>query len=212
MKSAIQFLLYTAKGFKSRIGIILIIGLAEVVLSLAFVWISKAVIDVATGERAGELLQYSLVLVGLVLLQILVRVWDSRLRKMTRMRLGNSVRYNVFSRLLHTRWQELSTLHSGDMLTRIIKDTDDVTEVTVNAFSAAILAVVQLLGALAILIFLDPTLALILGGGGHAAAGRFQQALLQVYAQIHAGGEREREPDHFYDGRKPFKPGGNTHF
>ena len=165
MKSAIQFLLYTAKGFKSRIGIILIIGLAEVVLSLAFVWISKAVIDVATGERAGELLQYSLVLVGLVLLQILVRVWDSRLRKMTRMRLGNSVRYNVFSRLLHTRWQELSTLHSGDMLTRIIKDTDDVTEVTVNAFSAAILAVVQLLGALAILIFLDPTLALILGVG-----------------------------------------------
>ncbi len=135
MKSAIQFLLYTAKGFKSRIGIILIIGLAEVVLSLAFVWISKAVIDVATGERAGELLQYSLVLVGLVLLQILVRVWDSRLRKMTRMRLGNSVRYNVFSRLLHTRWQELSTLHSGDMLTRIIKDTDDVTEVTVNAFN-----------------------------------------------------------------------------
>ena len=165
MKSAIQFLLYTAKGFKSRIGIILIIGLAEVVLSLAFVWISKAVIDVATGERAGELLQYSLVLVGLVLLQILVRVWDSRLRKMTRMRLGNSVRYNVFSRLLHTRWQELSTLHSGDMLTRIIKDTDDVTEVTVNAFPAAILAVVQLLGALAILIFLDPTLALILGVG-----------------------------------------------
>lgn len=165
MKSAIQFLLYTTRGFKSRIGIILIIGLAEVVLSLAFVWISKAVIDVATGERAGELLQYSLVLVGLVLLQILVRVWDSRLRKMTRMRLGNSVRYNVFSRLLHTRWQELSTLHSGDMLTRIIKDTDDVTEVTVNAFPAAILAVVQLLGALAILIFLDPTLALILGVG-----------------------------------------------
>lgn len=165
MKSAIQFLLYTTRGFKSRIGIILIIGLAEVVLSLAFVWISKAVIDVATGERAGELLPYSLVLVGLVLLQILFRVWDSRLRKMTRMRLGNSVRYNVFSRLLHTRWQELSTLHSGDMLTRIIKDTDDVTEVTVNAFPAAILAVVQLLGALAILIFLDPTLALILGLG-----------------------------------------------
>ena len=165
MKSAIQFLLYTAKGFKSRIGIILIIGLAEVAFSLAFVWISKAVIDVATGERAGELLYYSLVLVALVLLQILVRVWDNRLRTMTQVRMGNSVRYKVFSRLLYTRWQELSTLHSGDMITRIIKDTDDVIEVTVNAFPAAILAVVQLLGALAILIFLDPMLALILGVG-----------------------------------------------
>ena len=65
MKSAIQFLLYTAKGFKSRIGMILLIGLAEVASSLAFVWISKAVIDVATGVRAGELLYYSLALVGL---------------------------------------------------------------------------------------------------------------------------------------------------
>lgn len=165
MKSAIQFLLYTAKGFKSRIGMILLIGLAEVAFSLAFVWISKAVIDVATGVRAGELLYYSLVLVGLVLLQILFRVLDNRVRAMTQVRLGNSVRYNVFSRLLYTRWQELSTLHSGDMLTRIIKDTDDVIEVIVNAFPAAILAVVQLLGALAILFFLDPMLALILGVG-----------------------------------------------
>ena len=144
---------------------ILLIGLAEVAFSLAFVWISKAIIDVATGVRAGELLYYSLVLVGLVLLQILFRVLDNRLRAMTQVRLGNSVRYNVFSRLLYTRWQELSTLHSGDMLTRIIKDTDDVIEVIVNAFPAAILAVVQLLGALAILFFLDPMLALILGVG-----------------------------------------------
>ncbi|HBG53113.1 MAG TPA: ABC transporter ATP-binding protein, partial [Rikenellaceae bacterium] len=165
MRSALQFLLYTSKGFKSRIGIILLIGLAEVFFSLAFVWISKTIIDIATGERSGELLYHSLLLVTLVLIQILFRVWDTRLRRMTEVRMGNSVRYNVFSRLLYTRWQELSTLHSGDMLTRIIKDTDDVINVLVSAFPVAILAVVQLVGALAILFFLDHTLALILGIG-----------------------------------------------
>ncbi len=165
MRSALQFLLYTSKGFKSRIGIILLIGLAEVFFSLAFVWISKTIIDIATGERSGELLYHSLLLVTLVLIQILFRVWDTRLRRMTEVRMGNSVRYNVFSRLLYTRWQELSTLHSGDMLTRIIKDTDDVINVLVSALPVAILAVVQLVGALAILFFLDHTLALILGIG-----------------------------------------------
>ena len=142
MRSALQFLLYTSKGFKSRIGIILLIGLAEVFFSLAFVWISKTIIDIATGERSGELLYHSLLLVTLVLIQILFRVWDTRLRRMTEVRMGNSVRYNVFSRLLYTRWQELSTLHSGDMLTRIIKDTDDVINVLVSALPVAILAVV----------------------------------------------------------------------
>ena len=79
--------------------------------------------------------------------------------------MANSIRLNVFSRLLYTRWQELSTLHSGDMLTRIIKDTDDVINVIVTTFPLAISAGVQFIGALVILFILDPILALILGIG-----------------------------------------------
>src|SRR5690606_23746432 len=96
---------------------------------------------------------------------ILFRLIDIRLRRMTEVRMGNTIRYNVFSHLLYTRWQELTAMHSGDMITRIIKDTDDVINVMVTALPLAINAVTQFAGALIILYILDPMLALILGIG-----------------------------------------------
>ena len=165
MKSSLQFLRYTSKGFRTRIGMIMLIGLAEVAFSLAFVWYSKIIIDTATGERQGELFYYAIILSVLVLLQIFFRLLDIRLRRMTEVRMANSIRYNVFSHLLYTRWQELSSMHSGDMITRIIKDTDDVINVMVTALPLAIVAATQFIGALVILYILDPMLALILGVG-----------------------------------------------
>src|SRR5690554_157682 len=163
MKSALDFLRFASKGVRSRIAMILLIGLAEVAFSLAFVWFSKAIIDIATGDREGRLSHHAILLVVLIILQILFRLWDIRLRRMTEVRLGNSIRHNIFSRLLYSRWQELSSMHSGDMLTRVIKDTDDVINVLVTALPLAIVAVTQFAGALVILYILDPTLAIILG-------------------------------------------------
>lgn len=165
MKSTLQFLKYTSQGFRTRIAMIIMIGMAEVTFSLAFVWYSKIIIDTATGEPQGDLLYYAILLVVLVILQILFRLFDIRLRRMTEVRMGNAIRYNVFSRLLYTSWQELSSMHSGDMITRIIKDTDDVINVMVTALPLAIIATTQFAGALIILYILDPMLALILGIG-----------------------------------------------
>ena len=165
MKSTLQFLKYTSKGFRARISVIILIGLTEVAFSLAFVWYSKIIIDIATGAREGQLLSYAILLVVLVVLQILFRLFDIRMRRMTEVRMGNAIRYSVFSHLLYTRWQELSSMHSGDMITRIIKDTDDVIEMMVTAIPLTIVATTQFVGAVVLLYILDPMLALILGVG-----------------------------------------------
>lgn len=165
MKSTFQFLRYTSKGFRFRIGMIILIGLAEVAFTLAFVWFSKIIIDTATSGQHNNLLTYAIILVALVLLQIFFRLWDIRLRRMAEVRMANSIRYNVFSHLLYTNWQELLPMHSGDMLTRIIKDTDDVINVMVTAIPLALVASAQFAGALVILYILDPMLAIILGIG-----------------------------------------------
>ena len=165
IKDTFQFLRFTSKGFRAQIGLIVFIELFEVAFSLAFVWYSKIIIDIATGVRSGELLYYSILLVVLMTLQILFRLIDIHLRRMTEVRMANSIRYNVFSHLLYTRWQELSSIHSGDMITRIIKDTDDVISLMVTTLPMIIAATAQFVGALVILYILDPMLALILGVG-----------------------------------------------
>ncbi len=120
MKATLSFTNSITKGFRLRIALIVLLGLLGVFFSLAFVWCSKLVIDIATKAREGELTYYALVLILLMAFSILFRVIDVRLRRMTEVKLGNAIRYNLFSQLLYTRWQELSLLHSGDMLTRFI--------------------------------------------------------------------------------------------
>lgn len=165
MKASLEFLKHTSKGYRTRIGMIILIGLVEVAFSLAFVWYSKIIIDTATQGVKGELFYYAILLIVLIILQILFRLLDIRLRRMTEVRMANSIRHNVFSHLLYTRWQDLSAMHSGDMITRIIKDTDDVINVIVTALPLAIVTATQFAGAVALLYFLDPTLAIILGVG-----------------------------------------------
>ncbi len=165
MKASLEFLRYTSKGYRTRIGVIILIGLAEVAFSLAFVWYSKIIIDIATQGVKGKLFYYAILLIVLVVLQILFRLLDIRLRRMTEVRMANSIRHNVFSHLLYTRWQDLSSMHSGDMITRIIKDTDDVINVIVTALPLTITAATQFAGAVVFLYILDPMLAIILGVG-----------------------------------------------
>ena len=163
MKATLSFTNSITKGFRLRIALIVLLGLLGVFFSLAFVWCSKLVIDIATKAREGELTYYALLLILLMAFSILFRVIDVRLRRMTEVKLGNTIRYNLFSQLLYTRWQELSLLHSGDMLTRFIKDSDEMVNVLVTAVPLCIVAAAQFAGALVVLYILDPMLAIILG-------------------------------------------------
>lgn len=163
MKATLSFTNSITKGFRLRIALIVLLGLLGVFFSLAFVWCSKLVIDIATKAREGELTYYALLLILLMAFSILFRVIDVRLRRMTEVKLGNAIRYNLFSQLLYTRWQELSLLHSGDMLTRFIKDSDEMVNVLVTAVPLCIVAAAQFAGALVVLYILDPMLAIILG-------------------------------------------------
>ncbi|MGI6074403.1 MAG: ABC transporter ATP-binding protein [Fermentimonas sp.] len=163
MSSTLEFLHSFSKGYKLRLGVIVFIGLIEVGLSLVFVWMSKAIIDIATGYRSGDLVVYGAMLIGIMACQIALRLVGLRLARMTEVKLGNKIRYDVFSRLLYSRWEELSAIHSGDMLTRLIKDTNEVVNVLVTSVPVAITATTQFIGAVVVLYILDPKLAIILG-------------------------------------------------
>lgn len=160
----ITFLKQITQGYRSHLSAIVFIQMAEVVFSLLFVWFSKAIIDTATGLRSGSSLSfYAVLLVLLMTLQIFLRIADVRLRNMTEVQLGNNIRRQIFSRLIYARWSELSTLHSGDVLTRIIHDTDDVVRTLVSALPTVVSASLQFMGAMVLLYIFDPVLALILG-------------------------------------------------
>lgn len=163
MLQFLRFLTDISKGHRKALTMIILIGIFSVAVSLTFVWALKIVIDVASGDAQGSLFHYSLILVFLTLLRVLLNVVDVRYVNITEVKVGNSIRQNVFANLLYTKWIETGALHSGDVLTRIIKDTDDIIKTLISTFPMVITATLQLGGAFIILLVMDPVLALILG-------------------------------------------------
>lgn len=163
MMHFLNFLKEISQGHRRSLVMITVIGTLSVVVSLSFVWALKAIIDVASGDATGSLLHYSLLLVLLTLLRVFLNVTDVRYVNMTEVKVGNSIRQKVFANLLYTRWTEMSSLHSGDVLTRIIKDTDDIIKTMITVLPMLVTSTLQLLGAFVMLLVMDPLLALILG-------------------------------------------------
>lgn len=160
-----HFLRKITRGHRLYITGIVAINVMEVFFTLLFVWLSKTIIDVATGGIQGSLLHYSLAIVALTILQVLVRTLDTQLRNVTEARLANSIRYHVFGHLLYVRWVHLPELHNGDVLTRLTRDADDVVRAIVTSLPLASAALIQLVAAVGLLFYFDPTLAVILGVG-----------------------------------------------
>lgn len=159
----IKFIQQTSSGYRLRILGIVFLKVLDVVLSLAFVWFSKTIIDIATGQQTGDLAFYAIILVLILLFQIAFRLIEIRLVNIIGVELTNSIRDRVFSNILYTRWQDLSVFRSGDTLNRLIRDTEDISSLLIRVLPTTVSALLQFVGALIMLTILDPMLALILG-------------------------------------------------
>lgn len=153
------------RGYKWSLMSIILIGIFSTLVSLSTVWLSKYIVDVVTGVSTGDWRWLGVAFMATLGISALLRLWGISTTNKTSILLGNTVRLKIFRHLLYTRWEKLKELHSGDMLTRIIKDTDDLVQLLVVSLPSAILNLVQLVASLAMLYYFDPTLALMLGIG-----------------------------------------------
>lgn len=153
------------RGYKWSLIGILFIGVMSTLVSLSTVWLSKWIVDVVTGVAVGDWRWLGIAFMATLGITALLRLWGISLTNRTAVRMGNAVRLRVFRHLLYTRWESLKELHTGDMLTRIIKDTDDVVQLLIVSLPSAIINVLQLVASLAMLYYFDATLAMMLGIG-----------------------------------------------
>lgn len=140
----------------------LILGTIGVVLSLCFVYLFKAAIDIATGAQTGNLvLILFFYVVGTVLERILGFV-GNWLSTILFTKTEKDMRTSLFKILMYSDWQQLQQYHSGDVHGRISKDVDYLVGMTVNTYPAVFTMLFQLTGAFVYLCFLDYKLALCL--------------------------------------------------
>ncbi len=161
----LALLLYLLRGYKWQILLIISVGFLSISFSLGSVLVGKEIVDIVTGVTQGNLILLSIVFIALLGLLALLRLLGISLTNKTVVRMGNTIRIKVFNHLLYTRWQNLKEMHNADVLTRIIKDTDDVVQLLAVSLPNFIVNITQLVASLVLLYIFDATLALMLGVG-----------------------------------------------
>ena len=136
------------------------------VCSIAFVYVSKKLVDVAVAIFSGADTQSSLtvwaVAMGsIIIVRVFLNALRSYLQTRTEIAVKNLLRYNLFNIILHFRNDGGTRHHTGDVLNRMQEDVRQVSAVLASSLPNLIGTVLQFAAAFGFLIYLDVRLALI---------------------------------------------------
>ena len=136
--------------------------------------VSSALLDVASGFREGSLLQYCLMLVGLVVLQAVLNIANSNIRVRVSGKLEIELKRRLFASILKKPYLEISGIHSGEIMNRLTSDVDLVVAGVVGIFPQMISLGTKLAAGLFVLFRIDFrfTFVILLIGTGVCAGSR----------------------------------------
>ena len=139
-----------------------LIGLVGVAASLAFVWVSKKVVDLATGASQGDLNAYVYLLLGIMLVQMLCRVGGRYWEGLIVVKAQNGLRAQVFRNVMFSTWNGKDKFHSGDTVSRLEEDIRVVVDFICVSLPDIFITISQLVAASVFIFLLSPGLAWIL--------------------------------------------------
>ena len=158
LRDCMRVLRRMVRPVRGRLLVSILIGLVRIVASLAFVWISKTLVDIATGVLDAPLGTHVVIMVVILLVQILSNVAASWWESVTVVKAQTRVRADFFAHVMGSRWNGREAFHSGDTVNRLEEDIRVVTDLVCSRFPDAVVTLCQLLAASWYLLTLSPGL------------------------------------------------------
>ena len=139
-----------------------VLYLGEAACSLAFVWYSKKVVDIATGVSSAPLGSAVAVMVSIMAMQIVFRIASKRVEGEISVKAKLGIRKDAFEKALRSAWTGKDRFHSADVVNRLEEDIRVVSEFLCVTLPKAVVTVAQLICACAMLFAFSSSLAWIL--------------------------------------------------
>lgn len=146
-KANIRWTWQELEGMRLRILGSCLIGMLRICASLSFVWICKVVVDVAINDHGEHIWEWIGVMIGIILVQVALSAWNTRVRERNRIDVTNKLRQKLFSRVMKTQWQGREMLHSGDTVNRLEDDVRTISGTVTEQIPFLIIAFFQLIAA-----------------------------------------------------------------
>jgi ABC-type multidrug transport system fused ATPase/permease subunit len=122
VKQILRWLWQAWRGNRLQATLNALLGVADVVLSLAQVWAVKHAIDVASGSDRGSIHWAVGIMGALILLNFAVNISGVWVRNLLGVRAQNRMQQATLRRILQSEWHSREHFHSGHPFQEIRKD------------------------------------------------------------------------------------------
>lgn len=169
----IRWFANAAKPYKWTIAASIVCHLLLVVLALAYVYVSKALVDIATGNtesaemlgisgmRSG-LIAFGLAMIGVIVFRTLLMGLKGLLQTKASVKLRNALRQKQFDGLMRLSGDVRGKFHSGDILNRIQDDSSTAATTSCSTLPNLIGTACQFIAAFIYLVSIEARLAWVL--------------------------------------------------
>ena len=149
-----------ARRYWGAIIYYIVLGVLGTVMSLASSVASKNLIDIVTGRESGRLPLIVGIMVGMQVGSIAVNAIAGRVSMRITLRVNREIQAVIYEKIMDTDWEALSEFRSGDIMNRFSRDVETVSDNVIGWIPAFITKSVQFAGALIVILYYDPTMAL----------------------------------------------------
>ena len=162
----LKYLKEITKGKRSYFFILIIVQILQGLSSVAFALLLRSVIDSAIAHSKTLLFRNLSLFIGLILLQIIFSSLIRYYNELSKANLENTSKARLFKQLLNRDYSYISNTHSAEWMNRLTSDTVVVSTGLTEIVPGILGMLAKLIGALIMIVYLEPKFILILAIGG----------------------------------------------
>lgn len=147
--------------YRRSIVIYTLIGLAGTATALISSIISKNMVDIITGHQTGGLIRTFCLFIGVTVGTILIGQLSSYVSGIISLHVDTDMKADIFDKMLITDLESFTTYHTGDLMTRWSSDVSTISKGILNWIPDLVIFSVKFISAFAVIIYYDPTFALL---------------------------------------------------
>lgn len=157
--------IYTyAVFYRRQICLYLLLGLLSTGVGIGSGLVSKNLINLVVAGQRGQgermLLAAAVLYVALGLGKLILSAVSGRVSAKVSLNVNREIRGDIYRRFMNTSWQSISQYHTGDLMLRLDKDVSVVASSVLGWVPSLVTALVQFFGALGVILYFDPSMAL----------------------------------------------------
>ena len=156
IKETLRFINSNIKGSKSKIVLLSITQILLGALTVGFSFMLRFVIGAIEDKDQDALILYTIIIGSIAVLLIALQIFYRIYYEVSYVDIGNKLKKNLYRTILEKDYQEIKKTHDEEWIHRLTSDTDVIASSILSILPSLCRMVVQLVLALAAIIYLYP--------------------------------------------------------